>query len=160
MSLGRLYTMGYEGLNIDDFIVRLKEAGVESVVDVRAIPISRKKGFSKTAFSSKLQEAGIDYLHIAALGCPKSVRNTYREDGDWNSYTRGFLAYLNTQQQSVVSLAKLSRSSVSCLVCFEADFNYCHRSLVARAAVSFGAAQIAHITRETVILEQPAMVAA
>jgi len=150
-----LYTFGYEGLDINSFISRLQTVGVASIVDVRELPLSRKKGFSKTALAEYLKQAGIGYFHVPALGCPKPVRNRYREDGDWRAYTRDFQAYLATQEASVKQLAKFARSSAVCLICYEADFNFCHRTYVARAAMRAGGPQVLHITAKTVLPDQP-----
>lgn len=59
-----LYTIGYEGRNLNEFVSRLKYSGISTLVDVREIPISRKKGFSKTTLSQFLREYDIDYLHL------------------------------------------------------------------------------------------------
>jgi uncharacterized protein (DUF488 family) len=141
-----LYTFGYEGLAIDAFIARLKKAGVEVVVDVRELPLSRKKGFSKTAFAAALIKAGIAYGHLPVFGCPKPIRNQYRIDGNWKNYVKAFNSYLATQSDAVAELAKYSKTTKACLVCFEADFNFCHRSLVARAVVDAGGADTIHLT--------------
>lgn len=85
-----LFTLGYEGLTIEAFIARLQAAQVKTVVDVRKLPLSRKKGFSKTAFCAALSAHGIAYLHAPALGCPKPIRNQYKADGNWQTYTRDF----------------------------------------------------------------------
>ena len=155
-----LYTFGYEGFDIDSFISRLQTVGVETIVDVRELPLSRKKGFSKTALGECLKRAGIGYFHAPALGCPKPIRNRYREDGDWQVYTRDFQAYLATQEATVQQLSKFARSSTVCLICFEADFNFCHRSYVARATMRAGGPQVQHITAKTVFPDQPVRLAA
>ena len=93
--MAELYTFGYEGLAIDAFIARLKSARVETVIDVRANPLSRKRGFSKTSFAIALRAAGIEYRHVVAMGCPKPVRDQYKEDGNWATYTRGFMRHLS-----------------------------------------------------------------
>ncbi|MEY2953224.1 MAG: hypothetical protein RLZZ401_1311 [Pseudomonadota bacterium] len=85
-----LFTLGYEGLTIDAFIARLQAAQVQTVVDVRELPLSRKKGFSKSAFCAALSAHGVAYLHAPALGCPKPIRNQYKADGNWQTYTREF----------------------------------------------------------------------
>lgn len=155
-----LYTFGYEGLDIDRFIQRLRDVGVKSIVDVRQLPLSRKKGFSKRAFSEALVKAGIAYLHMPTLGCPKSIRDAYKVDQDWQAYSTAFLAYLATQDAAVRELAKISRATSACLVCFEADFQQCHRTFVARAALRRGVPAIAHITAQTVRADSPLRVAA
>lgn len=141
----RLYTFGYEGLDIDAFIAKLRANGVQTIVDVRELPLSRKKGFSKTAFSVALSQAGIAYLHSPALGCPKPIRDRYRADQDWAAYTRDFLAYIDTQDAPVRELVKLSKGTTACLVCFEADYTMCHRTYVARAAARLGAPDTWHL---------------
>ena len=79
-----LFTLGYEGLTIEAFITRLQTAQVKTVVDVRELPLSRKKGFSKSAFCAALSAHGMAYLHAPALGCPKPIRNQYKVDGNWH----------------------------------------------------------------------------
>jgi uncharacterized protein (DUF488 family) len=126
-----VFTIGYEGLGIDRFLSLLAEHGVETIVDIRELPLSRKRGFSKTALSTVLNESGLEYVHMVELGCPKPVRNGYREDGDWKRYTAGFLKHLKEQRAAVKALAERVESSTCALLCFEADFNVCHRSMVA-----------------------------
>ena len=145
-----LFTFGYEAISVDAFIARLKKVGVTVVVDVRELPLSRKKGFSKTAFSQALADAGIAYEHLPVFGCPRPIRNRYKADGDWKRYEKAFNAYIATQNVSVSALAKFSKTTHACLVCFEADFNFCHRSLVARAAASAGGAPVMHLTATAV----------
>lgn len=128
-----LYTAGYEGLHIDAFVQGLCDAGVDQIIDVRQYPISRKRGFSKTLLAEKLAEAGIAYLHLRELGCPKPIREQYKQDGDWRRYERGFLKYIATQGEALTRVADESRASHACLICFEADAAYCHRRLVAEA---------------------------
>jgi len=150
-----LFTFGYEGLDIKNFIARLMAMKVRSVVDVRELPLSRKKGFSKTSFCEQLQQAGIAYLHAPALGCPKPIRDRYRADGDWQQYSCDFLAYLKTQRETLQELAKIAHATTACLVCFEADHTRCHRSYVARAAHRLGAPEVRHLTAKTAIPDQP-----
>lgn len=146
-----LFTFGYEGLSIEAFIERLLHMGIKTVVDVRELPLSRKKGFSKSSFSAALSEQGIAYLHVPALGCPKPVRNQYKADGNWRTYTRSFLAYVATQEAPIQELVKISRATTACLVCFEADFSMCHRTFVARAAHQHGGPTVMHLTAKTAL---------
>lgn len=127
-----LYTIGYQGFTLDPFIDRLIAAGVERVVDVREIPISRKPGFSKTALSNALRTAGIGYTHLKSLGCPKPVRDRLKQGGSWASYQADFNEHLFRQPEAVETLIHLARKESVGLLCFEADAMVCHRSLVAR----------------------------
>jgi uncharacterized protein (DUF488 family) len=135
-----LFTLGYEGLTIEAFIARLQAAQVKTIVDVRELPLSRKKGFSKSAFCAALSAHGIAYLHAPALGCPKPIRNQYKADGNWQTYTRDFLKYIQTRAASVRELVKIAQATPACLVCFEADFSTCHRTYVASGACSSNSA--------------------
>jgi len=63
----KLFTVGYEGRSIDELVDALRAAGVERLVDVRELPLSRRKGFSKTALGDTLRDAGIEYIHVRAL---------------------------------------------------------------------------------------------
>ena len=155
-----LFTFGYEGLTIDGFIARLKDARVNLIVDVRELPLSRKKGFSKSSFRENLAAEGIAYEHRPALGCPKPVRDQYREDRDWAVYTRDFLNHLGTVKAEVRSLAATARNHRACLVCFEADFTACHRTYVAKAARAAGGPAVHHLTAKTVFADAPASLAA
>lgn len=149
-SIHRLFTFGYEGLTISAFIERAQTAGVKTIVDVRELPLSRKKGFSKSSFREALAEAGIAYLHMPALGCPKAVRERYKADDSWVGYTQGFLAYLANQKNTVGELVKIANATTACLVCFEADFTMCHRTFVARAAREQGGPMVTHLTVKTI----------
>ena len=146
-----IYTMGYEGATIEDFIATLQFVGIDTIVDVREYPISRKKGFSKTAFSTLLMQAGIKYIHIADLGCPKVIRDEYRIDKNWQKYTASFIEYLNTQTNYIDELGKLAHHAAFCLVCFERDQNFCHRSLVANAIKQSYQTEVRHLGGKKVL---------
>ena len=124
-----LFTLGYEGLTIKPFTARLQAAQVKTVVGVRELPLSRKKGFSKSAFCAALSAHGIAYLHAPALGCPKPIRNQYKADGNWQTYTRDFLKYIQTQDASLRELVKIAQVTPACPVYF---------GYVARAAWQLG----------------------
>lgn len=142
----QLQTFGYEGLTIQAFIERLKRAETEVVVDVRANPLSRKPGFSKKSFAAHLEKAGIRYVHSVGVGCPKPVRDRYKADGDWIAYTAGFKKYLKGRTDEVAQIAAIAKSASTCLVCFEADFQRCHRNFVADAAAAIGGLDVVHLS--------------
>jgi uncharacterized protein (DUF488 family) len=160
MMAKQIFTFGYEGLALDVFLMRLKQVGVETVIDVRANPLSRKRGFSKRGLAAALQEVGIAYSHARAMGCPKPVRDRYKRDGDWSAYTRGFLAYLKTQSEGLSELVQAAKASTSCLICFEADYTTCHRTFVARAAAPLGGLRVTHLTDQIMIPDVAARSAA
>jgi uncharacterized protein (DUF488 family) len=140
-----LYTAGYEGLSVQDFIYRVRAAGIDLVVDVRALPLSRKPGFSKRALDAALDDVHIAYAHLAALGTPKPIRARYKRDHDVTALRRDFGQYLADQEPALADLAALIRGKNACLVCYEADPALCHRSLVAEAVQRFGAPAAIHL---------------
>jgi len=140
-----VFTIGYEGLGMEKFISLLVQNHIETVVDIREVPISRKAGFSKKALSNALFLAGFEYKHIAKLGCPKIVRYSYRCDGNWKRYTKDFLAHLELQNESIGELSGLVATSNCVLLCYEADFNFCHRTMVANAVHKKCGADVKHI---------------
>src|SRR4029079_11626136 len=74
----RLSTIGYEGTTVPEFIAAVQKAGVERVIDVRALPLSRRPGFSKSPPRAALDEVGIEYVHLKALGTPSEGRTAAR----------------------------------------------------------------------------------
>ena len=74
----RIFTIGYEGATVGEFVDALQKAGVERVIDIRALPLSRRPGFSKTPLRGALAEAGIEYVHLKALGTPADGRAAAR----------------------------------------------------------------------------------
>lgn len=137
-----LMTIGYEGMSLREFLDVLKRCGVTMLVDVRELAISRKPGFAKAALSAALEKQGIKYEHLVSLGCPRDTRHNYREDGDWARYTRKYKAYLETQEATMGQLWKLMQEERCCLMCFEADYNFCHRAFIAERMVTRAEAPI------------------
>src|SRR3569833_2591238 len=109
-SMHRLATNGYEGTTVDVFLDTLRGAGIQLLVDVRAVAMSRRPGFAKSALSANLREAGIDYLHLRKLGSPSDGRAAARA-GRHEEMHRIFLNQLATPeaQDGLSTLADLVR---------------------------------------------------
>ena len=127
-----VYSLGYEGTDIQQFIRTLLRAGVKVVADVRAVPLSRKKGFSKRRLSECLASAGIDYLHFVELGNPREGREAAKA-GDATKFHRVYSKHLRTNfaRAALNKLAELAASRATCLLCFEREPTECHRTLIA-----------------------------
>lgn len=128
-------TIGYEDTTVQRFLDTLREAGVELLVDVRAVAGSRRPGFAKTKLSANVREVGIDYLHLRGLGTPSDGRAAARA-GRHDEMRAIFLDHLQTaeSQAELHALADLVRGGKRvCLLCLEADPAHCHRSIVAEA---------------------------
>jgi uncharacterized protein (DUF488 family) len=86
--MGRqLFTIGYEGTRLPEFLNELTAAGVQTLVDVRELPQSRIPGYSKTALSAALKQKGIEYIHMRELGSPRELRHELRENGNFAAFT-------------------------------------------------------------------------
>lgn len=127
-----VYTIGYEGTDIDRLVATLKAVGVKVVADVRAVAVSRKKGFSKSALRSRLEREGITYSHLVELGDPKTGREAARA-GRYETFRRIYARHLSRlkSQAALRALADIVSEAPTCLLCFERDPSVCHRSMVA-----------------------------
>jgi uncharacterized protein (DUF488 family) len=130
-----LYTLGYQGVDVDVYVSKLKSAGVGIVADVRETPWSHKRGFCKNILSSELSRAGIDYVHVKSAGNPKENRRTAP---DLAECLRRYRVYLDENPTGVTDLIDVIRTAASrnrtvCLTCFEKDVNDCHRSILVDA---------------------------
>lgn len=134
MTAGGVLTIGYERATPAGLIAALQAAGTQRLVDVRALANSRKPGFAKGALSAALQEAGIGYLHLRALGTPAEGRQAVRA-GKPEVMRRIFASHLagTEAQAALAGLADLARRERVCLLCLEDDPRHCHRTLVAEA---------------------------
>lgn len=125
-------TIGYEGASIERFVEVLTHASIDLLIDVRQMPISRKPGFSKNKLAEVLASKGIAYVHLRGLGDPKPGREAARK-GDYAGFQRIFRLHLGSKdaQFDLATAAGLVQKHHACLMCFEADFETCHRTIVA-----------------------------
>ncbi|MFD9541395.1 DUF488 family protein [Streptomyces sp. NPDC060022] len=129
--VGGLWSAGYEGRDINSFVAALQGAGVSAVADVRMTPISRKPGFSKTRLNEALVAAGIEYVHLRALGNPKDNRAPFWE-GRLDEGRARFKDLLQTEaaMACLADLAERAKKSRVAVLCFEQDVERCHRAVV------------------------------
>lgn len=116
------------------FLTALTRAGVEQVIDIRALPLSRRPGFSKTSLAASLAEAGIGYVHLRALGTPKPGRDAAKK-GDVATLKAVYAEQLQlpeAQAQAAHMLA-LAAEKPSALLCYEREPKHCHRKLLLEA---------------------------
>ena len=110
----------------------LQAAGVELVIDVRAVAASRRPGFSKTALAGGLAERGIDYLHLRPLGTPAAGREAARA-GRTAEMRRIYAGQLETPEAELAMEKVLSEAAErrAALLCYERDAPECHRAMLA-----------------------------
>ncbi len=144
-----IYTIGYEGADVTRFVAALKRGGVTLVLDIRAIPASRKKGFSKSPIATHLAESGIAYRHLRGLGTPKSGREAARR-GDLTTFEDIFCAHLEEPEALLDfgEACKLAQAEPVCLLCMERDPLRCHRLIVAERMATKTGQAIDHLFAE------------
>ncbi len=139
--------MGYEGTTIDSFIDRLRANNISCILDVRALPLSRKPGFSKTRLAGRLKHVHIDYVHLRELGTPKDVRDELKSTHDYVTFFERMDKYLAGKKEAIRQAYSHVTSARCCLMCFERLADQCHRKLVAEKirATNGEDVQIRHI---------------
>ena len=130
----RIFTLGYEGTTVGEFLAALQQAGVKRVIDVRAVPNSRRPGFSKTPLRNALEEVGIDYVHLRALGTPADGRAAARA-GRHEDLKRIYASQLELPEAmaQAAQMLDLASNKPSALLCYEREPQHCHRSLLISA---------------------------
>ena len=93
-SSDKFYTIGYQSKQFTDFIEQLENLHIDTLVDVREIPNSRRKEFSKTRLSKYLKDRNINYIHLKDLGSPKEIRTKLKKDNDYNFFFKTYSSYL------------------------------------------------------------------
>lgn len=127
-----LFTIGYEGLDQRQFISYLLNHGVDVVADVRKLPLSRKKGFSKSALTETLHEKSIEYLNVRELGAPKEIRAELYASGDYPRFFTKYQKAISCENDHLQSIHSLVASGKKvALLCFERDPQKCHCNVVA-----------------------------
>ncbi|MEH3039289.1 MAG: DUF488 domain-containing protein [Sphingomonas paucimobilis] len=129
-----IYTIGYEAATVAEFVAALQAANVKRVIDVRALPLSRRPGFSKSPLAAELAMHGIDYVHLKALGTPKRGRDAAKK-GDVATLRAVYdeqLELPEAQAQAAIMLG-LAAELPSALLCFEREPAHCHRTLLLEA---------------------------
>lgn len=133
----RIFTIGYEGATVPEFLAALSRAGVEQVIDVRQLPLSRRPGFSKTPLAAELAEVGIGYVHLRALGTPKPGRDAAKK-GDRATLEAVYVGQLGLPEAQAegAKMLALAEEKPSALLCFERDPALCHRTLLLDAVAT------------------------
>lgn len=141
-----IYTIGYEGATADNLAHTLTAAGVTLLIDVRAVPLSRKPGFSKNKLAAKLKESGIAYLGLRGLGTPAAGRAAARK-GRISEMRAIFTQHLETDdaQIDLTKALKAAEEQRACLLCFEHHPQSCHRLVVAERMAEQAGFEIIHL---------------
>lgn len=126
-----LGSVGYEHYKENgEFARRVKSAGVECLIDVRELPISRRRGYAKTALGEAMAAVGVEYLHMRGLGNPKPIRDLYKS-GRVEEGEAKYRKYLLTEQRTCLEdlVGHLTQKRCA-LMCLEGDPQTCHRTVI------------------------------
>jgi uncharacterized protein (DUF488 family) len=115
------------------FARHLKSSGVERLLDVRELPISRRRGYAKSALREAMADVGIEYLHVKALGNPKPYRDLYKSGRIAEGRERYREHLLSEQRAALDDLVPLLREKRSALMCVEHDETTCHRTVIVQS---------------------------
>jgi uncharacterized protein (DUF488 family) len=123
-----LFTVGYEGRELPELLAVLASAGVECVIDIRELPLSRRRGFSKTPLREALERAGIEYVHLRVAGNPYRKE---RHDLPREVLLAKYDAHVDATPEVVATVVDSARGRRAALLCYEAAPEECHRSRLA-----------------------------
>ena len=141
-----LYTIGYEKTLLRDVVSTLATARVATLIDIRDRPISRRPGFSKRQLAAAIEEAGMRYLHLQALGTPPEGRLAGRRR-EWDRFWDIVEEKLARPEAELALWAArdIAKAAPSCLLCYEADWQICHRRRVAEILAQRHGFAVSHL---------------
>ena len=146
MSARLLYTIGYEKALLKDVISTLAAARVATLIDVRDRPISRRPGFSKRQLAAAIEDAGMRYVHLQPLGTPPEGRLAGKRR-EWDRFW-GIVGEKLARPEAELTLreaAEIAEAAPSCLLCYEADWQICHRRRVAEILAQRHGFAVSHL---------------
>lgn len=130
-----LYTIGYEGISLEEYLLKLLKNDVKVLVDVRRNPLSMKFGFSKSSLIKYCNAMGIEYIHYPEVGIQSEERQELNSQEDYDklfdNYRKNNLPHTVNDQNKIFDLLKTKKRIA--LTCFEADVCQCHRKHLAEA---------------------------
>ena len=142
----KIYTAGYEKLQVDGFLNLLLQNGIRRLLDVRGNPVSRRYGFHKSTLSRMCEKLDIEYKHVPEVGIPSSWRTDLNCFQDYQTlFDRYEEQILPHQGQWIKQLATWQKETPSVLVCQEANPDFCHRSRLANHVMGVSNLSVAHL---------------
>ncbi|MCK9480293.1 MAG: DUF488 domain-containing protein [Bacteroidia bacterium] len=128
-----IYTVGHSTHSIDELFIMLQSVGIETLVDIRSLPGSRKfPWFDKENLEVVLPQHGIAYLHLSALGGRRKVKKDSHNTRWHHKAFRGYADYMETPEfvNGIQELEEIASKSKVAIMCAEAVWWRCHRSMV------------------------------
>jgi uncharacterized protein (DUF488 family) len=134
-----LFTIGYEGISVEEYLNKLIMNDIKVLCDVRRNPLSMKYGFNKKQLSGFCSALDIKYIHFPKLGIESDKRKELKSQADYDSlfdeYKNNTLSSNISDQQKIIDL--INHESRVAITCFEADIHQCHRFHLAESLRKF-----------------------
>jgi uncharacterized protein (DUF488 family) len=131
MKTHKLVLTGYEHDDINSFVKKLEKNRVKFLIDVRELPLSRKKYFSKNGLTSKVEDKKIEYIHYGVLGSPRDIRRKLRNhEMSYADFFFNYRKHILENKGAIFEIAKLLEERDICLMCYEEATEQCHRSIL------------------------------
>ena len=145
----KLYTIGFTQKSAQEFFKRLREHGVQRLIDIRISPHGQLSGFARQGdlpyFLDELADH-CEYVYLPILAPTKEMMKEVRATGDWAPYAARFQALMDERNIPAALDRSLFESATACLLCSEATPDHCHRRLVAeRLARHWSGLEVVHL---------------
>lgn len=124
-------TIGYEGLSIDEFMMKLIDEKIQILVDVRNNPWSMKYGFMGKSLNILCGKMGIEYLGLPDVGIPSELRKKLKTKEDYDALFKHYRKFISKKEKELDILLGLGKKKKITLMCFEKDPGMCHRTILA-----------------------------
>jgi uncharacterized protein (DUF488 family) len=149
-----IYTIGHSNLEIEQFIERLREHGIEWLADVRTHPSSRYcPQFNGPLLEASLAEAGIRYRQMGdALG-GKPADPGLRTPEGVPDFDR--IAATERYQAAIVALCELAVEARVAIMCGEGDYRQCHRERLIGRTLRGRGVIVLHIQPDGTVVQEP-----
>jgi len=145
-SRGTIYTAGYEGKSLSEFMAYMVAQGIAQLLDVRKNAVSRKKGFSKSALRSAAVSHGLSYIHISELGVPSEMRRDLKSREDYANLMVTYKKQLLPKaRESVKAASDAVKTRPTAVLCFESDYTICHRTPLSSALSKITGYNVTHL---------------
>ena len=146
ISAAAIYTIGYEGISIDNFLNRIMECGISRIVDVRRNPVARRYGFHRSTLSRLSKRIDVEYVHHPEFGIASEKRKNLNGPADYQALFRDYeKSTLDQMPKDVEMLGKLFSESPSALLCMEANPESCHRNRLAKKLSQVSGLEVVHL---------------
>lgn len=134
-----LFTIGYEGISLENYLNKLVQNDVKVLIDVRRNPLSMKFGFSKSLLKRYCENLNIEYVHIPEVGIHSNERQELNTQADYDSLFESYkvTTLLETKIQQEQIIALLLKHKRIALTCFEENICQCHRKPLAESIKNF-----------------------